>query len=242
MRLDKYLSDLGLASRKELKQMIKSGRVTLNGAAAQPESRVEPDRDCVSLDGKELLWNRFRYFMMDKPCGVLTAAEDKKQMTVVDLLPAEIKRLGLFPVGRLDKDTSGLLLLTNDGEYAHQVISPKHHVNKIYYARTEGSVTVEDEAAFHNGIILRDDLHCMPAELIRLSDDSCLVTVQEGKYHQVRRMLASRGKPVLELRRLSIGSLRLAEDSTPGRLLELTQEQKDLVFQNAAGEKDMIRL
>ena len=231
MRLDKYLSDLGIAGRKDLKKMIKAGRVTVNGTAAVlPESRVEPERDEVCFDGQPLCYARFRYFMMDKPAGVLSATEDGKQKTVLDLMTAEERRLGLFPVGRLDKDTSGLLLLTNDGDFAHRVISPKSGVEKRYYARVEGDVTAEDVSAFREGVVLADGTHCLPAGLEPAGENACYVTVTEGRYHQVKRMLASRGKPVTELRRLSVGALALPEDSVQGSYSELAQTKAMTVF------------
>ena len=149
MRLDKLLSELGEASRKELRQIIKSGRVLVNGAAVNaPEHKLDPERDTVVLDGKPLSYVKFRYFMLDKPPGVLSATEDRRQKTVLDLLPPELRALELFPVGRLDKDTSGLLLLTNDGDFAHRVISPKSEVEKLYYAKVDGVPDENDAAAF----------------------------------------------------------------------------------------------
>ena len=224
MRLDKLLADLGIASRKELRQIIKSGRVCVDGVAAtNPERKVDGEKSCVELDGRQLRYTRYHYYMMDKPCGVLTATEDGKQKTVLDLVTPEMRRMGLFPVGRLDKDTSGLLLLTDDGEFAHRVISPKSCVEKRYYAKVEGEADAEDVKAFAEGLVLADGTHCLPAKLELLGQGQCLVTVMEGKYHQVRRMLASRGKPVLELRRLSIGSLILEDSLGSGGFRELTK-------------------
>ena len=164
MRLDKFLSELGVASRKELRQIIKSGRVLVNGAAVNaPEHKLDPERDTVVLDGKPLSYVKFRYFMLDKPPGVLSATEDRRQKTVLDLLPPELRALELFPVGRLDKDTSGLLLLTNDGDFAHRVISPKSEVEKLYYAKVDGVPDENDAAAFAEGIVLGDGTKCLPA-------------------------------------------------------------------------------
>ena len=232
MRLDKYLADLGIASRSELKSIIKAGRVSVNGAIIrEPEFRLADESASVSLDGKLLSYSRFRYFMIDKPTGVLTACEDRKQPTVIDLLPDELKRLGLFPVGRLDKDTSGLLLLTNDGDFAHRVISPKYEVEKLYRAVTETRVGADAAESFAAGIVLADGLQCLPAKLEAGEGRECFVTVKEGKYHQVRRMLAAVGCPVLELRRLSIGALRLDDDTIPGKISELSQTKIELVFE-----------
>ena len=224
IRLDKLLADMGLASRKELKELIRSGRVAVDGQPEKrPERKLDPTQSRVALDGEPLSYRAQHYYMMDKPAGVVTATEDRQQKTVMDLLPPELKRMGLFPVGRLDKDTSGLLLLTDDGEFAHRVISPKSCVEKLYYAKVEGSPDEADAAAFAAGLTLADGTRCCPAKLEILGEDSCLVTVTEGKYHQVKRMLASRGKPVLELRRLAIGELKIDESMGPGGCRELTE-------------------
>lgn len=227
VRLDKVLSELGVASRRELKQMIRSGRVSVNGqTVTEPEKHIDPEKDELCLDGAALRLRRFRYFMMDKPAGVLSVTEDRKQQTVLDLLPPELKRLGLFPVGRLDKDTEGLLILTNDGGFAHRVISPKAGVEKRYRAEVEGVPDEEDARAFAQGLILADGTRCLPAKLEITGGSVCFVTVMEGKYHQVKRMLASRGKPVQRLRRLSVGELEIGEDLGPGGFREL--EENDL--------------
>ena len=230
-RLDKYLSDLGLASRKELKQMIKSGRVSVDGKAVTvPEYKLDAEASTVCLDGRPLRYSKFHYYMLDKPCGILSATEDGRQRTVLDLVTPEMRRMGLFPVGRLDKDTSGLLLLTNDGEFAHRVISPKSGVEKLYYAKVDGECTEADVEAFRKGIVLADGMECLPAGLELLGKGECLVRVMEGKYHQVRRMLASRGTPVEELRRLSIGGLKLDEKLGEGNFRELDQGEIDSIF------------
>lgn len=235
MRLDKLLSDLGVASRKELKQIIRAGRVTVNGMAVTvPEAKVDPENSKVTLDGERLEYTKYHYYIMDKPSGVLTATDDKKQKTVLDLMSPEERRMGIFPVGRLDKDTSGLLLLTDDGEFTHRVISPKSEVEKRYYAKVDGDVTPEDAEAFREGLILGDGTRCLPAGLERAGEGTCYVTVMEGKYHQVKRMLASRGKPVLELRRLSVGALALDGSLPCGGYRELAQSEAMKVF---GGEK-----
>ena len=237
MRLDKYLADMGLASRKELKQIIKSGRVTVNGiAAAVPEMKVS-DSDSICFDGQELSYKQFHYYMLNKPAGVLSVTEDRKQGTVLDLVSPQMRRLGLFPVGRLDKDTCGLLLLTDDGDFSHRVISPKSGVEKLYYARVDGEPTAADAKAFEEGIVLGDGTVCLPAKLRLLGGSECLVTVMEGKYHQVKRMLASRGKPVLELKRLRIGELELDESLAPGEYRELTEDDLCKVLKGANMEK-----
>ncbi len=231
MRLDKFLSDQGIASRKELRAVIRHGRVSIDGTVAvKPEMKIDSELNKVYLDGKLISYSKYRYFMLYKPCGVVTATEDKKQKTVLELLSPEMRRMDLFPVGRLDKDTSGLLLLTNDGDFAHRVISPKFSVKKRYYAEVEGELTECDEKAFENGIELRDGLKCRPAELVRLGADRCEVVLTEGKYHQVRRMLASVGKPVTVLKRLSVGNLELDKNLEEGGYRELTEEDLCKVF------------
>lgn len=230
-RLDKILSDLGVASRRELKDLIKSGRVRVGGAAVRdPGMKLDPASAEITLDGEALRYRRSVTFLMDKPAGVVTATEDGEQRTVVDLLPPELRRLGLFPVGRLDKDTTGLLLLTNDGDLAHRVISPKSEVKKRYAARVDGIADEEDARAFREGITLRDGTRCLPAELEITGTELCFVTLREGKYHQVKRMLASRGKPVRELRRVAVGGLKLEGEARPGALRELDEEDLCTLF------------
>lgn len=224
MRLDRALSELGVATRSELRQMIRSGRVSVSGrVVTAPETRVDPGTDTLCLDGKTLHYQRFRYFMMDKPAGVLSVTEDRRQETVLSLLPPELRRLELFPVGRLDKDTSGLLLLTNDGDFAHRVISPKSGIQKRYRAEVEGVPDEADQRAFEAGLVLADGTRCLPARLEITGGSVCFVTVMEGKYHQVKRMLASRGKPVIALRRLSVGALELDELLGAGGFRELSE-------------------
>ncbi len=223
IRLDKLLSDMGIASRKESRAVVKSGRVTVDGSLEKhPERKVDPTRETVALDGEALQYRAHHYYMMNKPLGIVTATEDREQKTVLDLMPSLCGR-GIFPVGRLDKDTDGLLILTDDGEFAHRVISPKSCVEKLYYAKVEGEPDAEDTAAFACGLVLADGTRCLPALLEPLGDQRCLVRVVEGKYHQVRRMLAARGKPVRELRRLAIGELCLEKDLAPGAFRELTE-------------------
>ena len=209
MRLDKYLSEAGVASRKELKEMIRKGRVTVDGIAVRsPETKVEAGKHRVAVDGAEVRPVGTVVLMMHKPAGYVTSTDDPRDPTVMELLPAEYRNLGLFPVGRLDKDTEGLLLFTNDGDLGHRLTSPKHQVEKEYYAETDGTPDEKDAEAFSQGVELRDGTKCLPAEL-RLLERGCLVILREGKYHQVRRMLASRGKPVVYLRRQREGGVTL---------------------------------
>ena len=226
MRVDKLISECGVASRKEIKQMIKAGRISIDGVVASaPEQKLDPDVSKVSIDGEELGYAKFRYYMLNKPAGLLSATDDGKHRTVLDIVTPEMRKMGLFPVGRLDKDTTGLLLLTNDGEFAHWIISPKSEIVKTYHAVTEAAVNDDDVAAFKEGIVLGDGTKCLPAELIPLDDGSCLVKVMEGKYHQVKRMLASCGKPVKELERLSIGTVELDLSLKSGEFRALTDDE-----------------
>ena len=226
MRLDKLLSECGVASRKEIRQLIRSGRVSVDGAAAaSPEMKLDPYKALVYLDGTKIEYAKYHYYMMNKPAGVLSATDDGRQKTVLDLVTPEMRKIGLFPVGRLDKDTTGLLLLTNDGEFAHRVISPRSGIVKVYHARTEAPVDEADITAFKEGLTLGDGTKCLPAGLKLLPDGSCLVEVMEGKYHQVKRMLSSRGKPVTELKRLSIGGLKLDKALLPGGFRALEENE-----------------
>lgn len=195
-RLDRILSEAGVASRKELRAMIRAGRVTVDGAAVTDESRKFDETAVrVRVDGSPVRLRGPVLILLHKPAGYLTAADDPKAKTVMDLVPEAYRKLGVMPVGRLDKDTEGLLLLTNDGDLAHRILSPRHGVWKRYYAEHEGTAGPADVRAFEAGLVLADGLHCLPAKLTPLGPGRSVVEVQEGKYHQVRRMLASRGLP-----------------------------------------------
>ena len=225
-RLDKIISGTGKYSRREVKELVRQGRVSVDGVlAAAPEQKIDPGNTRILVDGSPIGYEQFTYIMLHKPAGVLSAVEDRKQKTVLDLLPPDLQKRGLSPVGRLDKDTEGLLLLTNDGELTHRLLSPKYHVDKVYYARVDGVLTKEDTTAFAAGITLGDGLKCLPAGLECLSDNECLVTLHEGKFHQVKRMLASRGKPVVYLKRLRMGSLELDKMLKKGEYRPLTAEE-----------------
>ena len=225
-RLDKALSGTGRWSRREVKELVRRGRVLLDGTpAASPEQKIDPETADIRVDGETVSCRRFTYVLLHKPAGVLSAVEDSRQRTVLDLLPQELKRQGLSPVGRLDKDTEGLLLLTDDGELTHRLLSPRYHVDKVYYARVEGTPDQADAAAFAAGLLLGDGLQCLPARLEPLGGDACLVTLREGKFHQVKRMLASRGKPVRYLKRLAMGPLRLEDTLKTGQWRLLTPEE-----------------
>ncbi len=225
-RLDKVIANRGVASRREVKALVRQGRVLVDGVpAAAPDMKVAAETAVITVDGMTLGSERHIYLLLHKPAGVLTATEDKRQPTVLDLIPQEWRRRDLAPVGRLDKDTEGLLLLTDDGELTHRLLSPKYHVDKVYYARVEGVPDEQDAAAFAEGLLLGDGLQCLPAKLEPLGDGECLVTLREGKFHQVKRMLASRGKPVQYLKRLSMGPLRLEPELAAGQCRLLTEEE-----------------
>ena len=226
-RLDKIISATGKKSRREVREMVRQGRVLVDGKPAPAaDMKVDPQTAVILLDGEPLGYEKFTYVMLHKPAGVLTATEDRRQETVLDLLPPELRRRALSPVGRLDKDTEGLLLLTNDGQLAHRLLSPKSHVDKVYYARVDGALEPGDIAVFAAGMTLGDGLECLPAGLEILSSTEALVTLREGKFHQVKRMLAARGKPVLYLKRLSMGRLRLDPALAPGAWRMLTEEER----------------
>ena len=224
-RLDKFLCDSGAGTRSQVKMMLKAGRVTVDGIVERDNSRkIDADKQVVCLDGERLGgWQRL-VVMLNKPAGFVTATEDPTDRTVMELLPAELKSRELKPVGRLDKQTEGLLLFTNDGELLHRLISPKNEIPKIYYARHEGQVDQGDVEAFSRGLTLRDGLECLPAKLEPLGPGESLITVYEGKYHQVRRMMASRNMTVLYLERRMEGPLDLA-DLPRGQVRELTEQE-----------------
>lgn len=231
-RLDKILSSAGAGTRKELRAAIRAGRVAVNGSVCRDESaKFDETSAQILLDGEPVELLRPALILLNKPAGYLTAADDPRQKTVMDLIPARYRRFGVMPVGRLDKDTEGLLLLTNDGDLAHRILSPRHGVWKRYYAEHEGRTGPEDVRAFEQGLVLADGLHCLPAKLTPLSDGHSIVCVQEGKYHQVRRMLASRGCPVTYLRREAEGGLTLG--SLPlGQTKELDIVEAEGLLQN----------
>ena len=234
-RLDKLLAGTGKWSRREVKALVRQGLVRVDGRlAASAEDKLDPAAAVVTVAGETISLCRFTYVMLHKPAGVLTATEDRKQPTVLDLLPPELRRIGLAPVGRLDKDTEGLLLLTNDGELAHRLLSPKYHVDKRYFARVDGELSAADTEAFARGMTLGDGLECLPAGLELLPGRACIVTLREGKFHQVKRMLAARGAPVLYLKRLSMGPLTL-DDSLAAGAYRLLRAEEILALYRACG-------
>ncbi len=222
-RLDKVLAATGRWSRREVKLLVKQGQVRVNGAAASSaEEKLDPETAVITVGGQTVALQKHTYIMLHKPAGVLSATEDSRQKTVLELLPPELRRRGLSPVGRLDKDTEGLLLLTDDGELAHRLLSPKYHVDKRYYAEVDGLLGPADADAFAKGMTLDDGLVCLPAGLELCGSGACIVTLQEGKFHQVKRMLAFRGAPVRYLKRLAMGPLALDPSLETGAFRELT--------------------
>lgn len=224
-RLDKFLCDSGAGTRSQVKALLKAGRVTVDGQVERDNGRkIDPATQTIALDGEVLGGKRRIVAMLNKPAGLVTATEDPMDRTVMELLPVSLRAMDVKPVGRLDKATEGLLLFTNDGDLLHRLISPKKEVPKVYYARHEGEATAEDAAAFEAGLILRDGTACLPAKLEPLGPGESLITVCEGKYHQVRRMMASRGMTVLYLERRQEGSLTLG-DLPRGNVRELTENE-----------------
>ena len=233
-RLDKVISATGKKSRREVKEMVRQGRILVNGKiAAAADMKIDPQQEEIILDGEPLNYEKFTYVMLHKPAGVLSAVEDRKQKTVLDLLPEELQKRGLSPVGRLDKDTEGLLLLTNDGELTHKLLSPKYHVDKVYYARVDGCLEPPDIEAFAAGMVLAAGLECLPAGLEILSANEALVTLHEGKFHQVKRMLAACGKPVEYLKRLQMGPLYLDENLPRGSYRTLRADEVEALREAA---------
>ncbi|WP_294188575.1 pseudouridine synthase [uncultured Clostridium sp.] len=233
-RLDKVLSNLGYGSRKEIKQAIRKGLIEVNGELVKDNGmQVDPEADKIVVNGEEIFYRKYIYLMMNKPDGVVSATVDNRDETVIDLLEVEHQVFNPFPVGRLDKDTVGLLLLTNDGELNHRLISPKWKVNKIYYAKIDKKVTEEDIKKFKNGITLDDGYVCKEAklEILEATEDGSevMITIQEGKYHQVKRMFEAVGKTVVYLKRVEFGTLKLDEDLEEGEYRELTEEEINIL-------------
>ena len=232
-RIDKILSNLGYGSRSELKKFCKNGLVKVNGKVINnPGVQVDVENDEIIFDGEKVTYKEFIYLMLNKPDGYISATFDKRDPIVLDLIDKEDLVFEPFPVGRLDKDTEGLLVLTNDGQLAHRVLSPKKHVPKTYYAKIEGIVTEEDIKAFAKGVTLDDGYETMPAELIILKSDEISeieLTIHEGKFHQVKRMFESVDKKVIYLKRLSMGKLKLDENLELGESRELTDEEVKMI-------------
>ncbi len=228
IRLDKFLADAGAGTRSQVKGFLKKGLVTVNGEPARkPEQKISPETDFIVFQGTVLSYTEFYYYMLNKPSGYVSATDDNTAPTVLSLLKGAPGK-DLFPVGRLDKDTEGLLLITNDGALAHRLLSPRHHVDKTYFVRADGAVTKDDCSRLEAGVDIGEDRPTLPARAALLSSgpvSEVELTIHEGKFHQVKRMFQAVGKPVLYLRRLSMGSLMLDETLSPGQYRPLREEE-----------------
>ena len=223
-RVDKIISASGLYSRREAATLIKLGRVAVSGNVVMSGAeKLDPEKETVSIDGKCLEYGKYRYFMLNKPSGCVSATSDRCEKTVMDLLDDKHSALGLFPAGRLDKDAEGLMILTNNGSLAHKITSPGKKVGKKYFVQIDGNVSDDDIKAFADGLVLGDGTRCLPA-LLEPKADGAYVTIYEGKYHQVKRMMAAVGKPVKYLKRIAIGGIKLDDNLMPGEYRELRKE------------------
>lgn len=232
IRIDKYLSNMGIGSRKDIKKHIKMGRVKINEKIVKESNDSVNKNDIVRFDNEVIEYEEFTYIMMNKPQGVISATEDKYQNTVLDILEDRYKNRGLFPAGRLDKDTEGLLILTNNGTLAHNMLSPKKHVTKKYLVKVVGRLGESDVKAFENKIVLEDGYECMPAKLDILESDEeslAIVEIKEGKFHQVKRMFLATDKTVVYLKRISMGPISLDESLKLGEYRKLTAEELNLL-------------
>ena len=234
MRLDKFLCETGFGTRSQVKDLLKKGQVTVNGAVAKkPEQKIDEHKDRVICQGKEASYEKYVYYMLHKPAGVVSATEDKREKTVLDLLKSEDRRDGIFPVGRLDKDTEGFLLLTDDGDLAHRLLSPRKHVDKTYYAKIAGSVTEAHIERFREGLDIGDEKKTLPAMLEILASEpetsEIRITIHEGRFHQVKRMFEAVGCKVTYLKRLSMGAVALDETLAPGDYRPLNEKETELL-------------
>lgn len=234
MRLDKFLCETGFGTRSQVKDLLKKGQVTVNGAVAKkPEQKIDEHKDRVICQGKEASYEKYVYYMLHKPAGVVSATEDKREKTVLDLLKSEDRRDGIFPVGRLDKDTEGFLLLTDDGDLAHRLLSPRKHVDKTYYAKIAGSVTEAHIERFREGLDIGDEKKTLPAMLEILASEpetsEIRITIHEGRFHQVKRMFEAVGCKVTYLKRLSMGAVALDETLAPGDYRPLNEKERELL-------------
>ena len=232
MRLDRFLAETGFGTRTEVKKIIRTGVVTINGVPAiKPDVHIDCEKDTVYVNGETVIYRKFIYLMLNKPAGYVSATWDKKLPTVLDLVPEEFLHFEPFPVGRLDIDTEGLLVLTNDGALSHRLLSPKSHVPKTYIAKIDIPVTDDDIQAFRNGLTLDDGYITMPAELKIIQNDICNaeITIQEGKFHQIKRMFESVGKKVLYLKRIKMNELQLDEALDSGEVRELSGEELNML-------------
>ena len=231
-RLDKFISSqLYELSRSDVKKLASRGKITVNGAVVKKaDEKISPEIDVVCVDGKEVLYKKHLYIMLNKPSGVVCATRDGLSPTVLALLPDGLKRDGLFPAGRLDKDTEGFVLITDDGDLAHRMLAPKSHVPKVYYVTLENALVKNAEEEFRNGITLSDGTGCLPAELERIDDTHCFVTLHEGMFHQVKRMFEALDNSVIYLKRIKIGGVELDPSLELGQVRELTSDEvQDLI-------------
>ena len=231
-RLDKIIASQGQYSRSEVKKLVKDGRVTLDGVTVKSSDvKADPNKNIIAIDGKSIGYKKHLYIMLNKPQGVVSATEDTDHKTVIDLIPKELKRDGLFPAGRLDGDTVGFVLVTDDGDFAHRILSPKNHIMKTYHATLQRPVTQEDIDAFRNGIELKDGTLCLEAQVRPIDGDEPIAEIKicEGKYHQVKRMFAALGNKVVFLKRVKMGELSLDENLKEGQCRELTDEELQLI-------------
>lgn len=225
LRIDKILSSQNVASRKEIKMLIKQGRIKVNGqVVVRPEDKFDPESCEITLDDKLVLYKQFIYIMLNKPKGVVSASRDTREKTVLDLLPTELRRRNLFPAGRLDRNTEGLLIITDDGEFSHKLLAPKSHVSKLYEAVVDRKLTEADIEKFRNGISEGGD-DFLPADMKIVGENIALVEISEGKFHQVKRMFCAVGAEVIELKRLRIGGLVLDKNLSLGESRELSAEE-----------------
>ena len=234
MRLDKFLCETGFGTRSQVKELLKKGQVTVNGVAAKkPEQKIDEHKDQITCQGKTASYEKYVYYMLHKPAGVVSATEDKREKTVLDLLKSEDRRDGIFPVGRLDKDTEGFLLLTDDGDLAHRLLSPRKHVDKTYYAKIAGSVTEAHIERFREGLDIGDEKKTLPAMLEILASEpetsEIRITNHEGRFHQVKRMFEAVGCKVTYLKRLSMGAVALDETLAPGDYRPLNEKERELL-------------
>ncbi len=231
-RLDKIIASQGKYSRSEVKKLVKKGAVSVNGTTVkQYDLKISPESDEITVEGERILYKKHIYIMMNKPQGVISASNDKTQKTVVDLVPDELMRDGLFPAGRLDGDTVGFVLITDDGDFAHRILSPKNHITKTYHAVLQRKITAEDIERFKKGVELSDGTLCLEAELSEIEGDVPMaeIIICEGKYHQVKRMFAALGNKVLKLKRVKMGKLCLDERLSEGECREITSEELALI-------------
>ena len=235
-RIDKILSNLGHGTRKEVKAILKKGKVEVDGVIISDNAmKIDPDKAVIKVSGEEINYRKYIYLIMNKPAGVVSATVDKHDETVIDLIDDAYRAFDPFPIGRLDRDTVGLILITNDGELNHKLIAPKNHVDKVYYAEINKFVDQSDVSVFKKGVVIDDGYKCMPAQLEILNADEngaeVMVTIQEGKFHQVKRMFESVEKKVVFLRRVSFGPLKLDENLAEGQCRELSEEEINLLKQ-----------